>query len=67
MTNNRELYCPSCGSNRVTVTEETKYMINTLEHWCHSVKAYDEDAKVDCLVCNWQGIRAQLSTFQKGC
>lgn len=43
--NESELRCPSCGSNRVTVTEETMLMVNTLEHWCHSVKAHDSDAK----------------------
>ena len=62
MTNESELRCPSCGSNRVTVTEETKWMANTMEHWCHSVKAHDADAMADCLACRWQGIRAQLTT-----
>lgn len=62
MTNESELRCPSCDSNRVTVTEETKWMANTMEHWCHSVKAHDSDAKADCLACCWQGIRAQLTT-----
>ena len=61
MTNESELRCPSCGSNQVTVTEETKWMANTMEHWCHSVKAHDADARADCLACCWQGIRAQLT------
>lgn len=61
MTNESELRCPSCGSNQVTVTEETMFMVNTMEHWCHSVKAHDAAARADCLACHWQGIRAQLT------
>jgi len=64
MTDEQELRCPSCGSNRVTVAEETMFMVNTMEHWCHSVKAHDADAKADCLACRWQGIRAQLTAAQ---
>lgn len=60
MTNESELRCPSCGSNLVTVTEETMLMVNTLKHWCHIVKAHDADATTYCLNCRWQGIRAQL-------
>ena len=56
-----ELRCPSCGSNRVTVTEETMWLVNTMEHWCHSVKAQDGDAVADCLACRWHGTRAQLT------
>lgn len=56
------LKCPECGSERVTVMAETSYMVNTGEHWCHSVKTHDSDAKAGCLDCNWQGQRANLTT-----
>jgi transcription elongation factor Elf1 len=52
--------CPMCNSDRITVTEEHVIMINTLEHYCHSVKAHDSDAKVSCLECNWSGIKQDL-------
>lgn len=52
--------CPACGSDKVAVTEETKYMVNTLEHYCYSFKAHDEDAKVNCLYCEWEGKRKDL-------
>ncbi len=56
----KTLTCPNCGSDQVTVTEETKFMVNTLEHYCHSVKAHDSDAEVGCLACRWEGVRLQL-------
>ena len=55
------LTCPQCGSVQVTVTEETKWMVNTGEHYCHSVKAHDPDAKATCLTCGWEGRRDQLT------
>ena len=55
-----ELICPHCDSSKVTVTEEQKFMVNSLEHYCHSVKAHDLDAKADCLDCSWQGMRVDL-------
>lgn len=54
------LTCPACGSDKVTVTEEQKFMVNTLEHWCHSVKAHDDEAKAGCLDCHWSGHRGAL-------
>jgi hypothetical protein len=47
-----ELICPDCNSSNVTVTEEQMFMVNSLEHYCHSVKAHDSDTKADCLDCN---------------
>ena len=55
-----KLACPACASRGVTVTEETKWMVNTGAHYCHSVKAHDCDAKVECLDCGWAGERRQL-------
>lgn len=54
------LTCPQCDSENVAVTEETKWMVNTMEHYCHSVKAHDHDAKATCLHCRWEGQRSQL-------
>lgn len=45
----------------MTVTEETMWMVNTMEHWCNSVKAHDSDAKVACLKCDWDGARRDLT------
>lgn len=52
--------CPNCGSGDVAVTEETMFMVNTMEHYCHSVKAHDSDAKATCLDCQWRGRRDHL-------
>ena len=45
----------------MTVTEETMWMVNTGEHYCHSVKTQDPDAKATCLTCGWEGRLDQLS------
>ncbi len=54
------LVCPQCESNEVIVYEEHAIWANTFEHFCHSVKAHDDDAKARCLTCDWTGIRHQL-------
>lgn len=54
------LLCPTCGSDKVTTTAEQMFMANTGDHYCHSMKAHDSDAKAACLECKWHGIRAQL-------
>lgn len=54
------LTCPDCGSDQVIVHEERAVMANTFEHYCHSVKAHDPDAKASCLKCNWAGERQHL-------
>ena len=61
----QKLRCPECQSSKVAATEETKWMVNTMEHYCHSVKAHDSDAKVTCLKCRWEGQRHQLITKTK--
>lgn len=45
----KTLHCPNCDSENVAVTEETMFMVNTLDHYCNSVKAHDSDAKATCL------------------
>ena len=56
-----KLVCPECGSDQVTVTAEQSFMVNTGEHYCHSVKTHDPDAKARCLSCQWQGERHALA------
>jgi hypothetical protein len=55
-----ELICPYCDSNSVTVTEKQMFMVNSLEHYCNSVKSHDPNAEASCLDCQWQGIRSNL-------
>lgn len=52
--------CPECGSPEVTLTHEQSFMANTGEHYCHSVKTQDPDAKANCLNCWWLGRHDQL-------
>ena len=60
-----KLICPECGSDQVTVTAEQSFMVNTGEHYCHSVKTHDPDAKARCLSCQWQGERRALAAATK--
>ena len=41
MTREKQLRCPSCDSDRVTLTHEQKFMANTGEHYLHSVKTQE--------------------------
>lgn len=52
--------CPECDSKEVTATAEQMFMVNTGDHYCHSVKAHDCDAKSKCLSCGWRGQRGEL-------
>jgi transcription elongation factor Elf1 len=52
--------CPECNSGQLIVTTETSYILNTGAHYCHSVKAQDLNAVVQCLDCGWPGARAQI-------
>ena len=54
------LVCPKCESEQVVVTAEQQFMVNTDEHYCHSVKTQDTAAKVICLECWWECERIQL-------
>ena len=54
------LVCPECGSQEVAVTAEQMFMVNTGDHYCHSIKTYDGNAKATCLTCRWVGRRDQL-------
>ena len=57
------LICPECESEKVAVTAEQMWMVNTGDHYCHSVKAHDHDAKATCLHCRWKGERGALKTL----
>ena len=54
---NKTLVCPECNSLEVTVTAEQMFMVNTGDHYCHSVKTQDSDATATCLTCRWTGQR----------
>lgn len=54
------LMCPECASVLVVVTAEQMFDVNTGDHYCHSVKVQDPDAKALCRNCRWQGRRDQL-------
>ena len=56
--------CPECDSEEVVVTAEQMFMVNTGEHYCHSVKTQDNDAKVLCLACRWTGHRGALNIYE---
>ena len=59
-----KLTCPECGGEEVTLTHEQMFMANTLEHYCHSVKTQDPDAKATCLECRWIGRHDELEKHQ---
>lgn len=54
------LTCPKCGSDEVTVSHLQRFMANTGEHYCHSVKTHDANSEATCLGCQWIGRRDQL-------
>lgn len=58
------LTCPECSSEEVAVTAEQMFMVNSGDHYCHSVKTQDSDAKATCLSCRWTGKRHQLGAPQ---
>lgn len=54
------LICPECGSDKVTVSHLQRFMANTGEHYCHSVKTHDDNSEATCLNCHWRGQRRDL-------
>ena len=62
MNSNKDaaLCCPNCDSQQVAITAEQMFMVNTGDHYCHSVKTQDGDAKATCLDCQWEGQRQDL-------
>ena len=63
MSQEHKLSCPECHSEEVALTAEQKFMANTGEHYCHSVKTQDSDAKATCLACRWEGRHDQLEGY----
>lgn len=57
---NEELTCPQCGSASVASAHEQLFMVNTGDHYCHSVKPQDANARAVCLDCQWEGRREEL-------
>lgn len=60
------LRCLNCGSPHLLVYAETSYWANTGEHYCHSIKTHDPQAKVRCINCDWEGKRHQVETDKGG-
>lgn len=52
--------CPNYDSEQVTVGHLQTFMVNTGEHWCHSIKTHDSDSPATCLECWWEGERKDL-------
>jgi len=52
--------CPECGSDQVTTEHHQKFMVNTMEHYNHSMKTQDSDSPATCLSCDWKGQRKDL-------
>ena len=52
--------CPECGSDRVTTAHVQTFMVNTGEHYCHTVKPQDAASPAACLACRWEGERIDL-------
>jgi hypothetical protein len=54
------LRCPECDSDQVTVSHLQRFMANTGDHYCHSIKTHDVNSDATCLNCGWIGRRHQL-------
>ena len=55
-----KLTCPACGSDQVTTEHHQMFMVNTQEHYCHSMKTQDSNSPATCLDCCWEGERKDL-------
>ena len=54
------LTCPECGSILVATEHHQMFMVNTGDHYCHSMKPQDPDSPATCLACSWTGQRKDL-------
>jgi predicted RNA-binding Zn-ribbon protein involved in translation (DUF1610 family) len=52
--------CPDCGNDQVAAEHHQQFMVNTGEHYCHSMKTHDDDSPAACLNCGWTGKRVDL-------
>lgn len=65
MTNEPATYtCPKCGSTEVTLAHIQRFMANSGDHYCHSVKTQDPDSPAGCLGCDWSGEHRDLKGYQ---
>jgi predicted Zn-ribbon and HTH transcriptional regulator len=53
--------CPECESDKVTAEHQQMFMVNTGNHYCHSMKIQDPDSPATCLDCGWEGVRENLT------
>jgi hypothetical protein len=52
--------CPECNSDKLLVSEITKYEVNSGKHYCYSYKSHDSGAPCECLDCDWVGMQLDL-------
>lgn len=57
--------CPECGSTEVTTEHHQMFMVNSGDHYCHSMKTQDGDSPATCLGCRWKGERKDLIEVPK--
>ena len=60
MSENTNLKCPVCFSSEVASTDSQLIMVNTGEHYMHSVKARDVHSRTICISCGWSGVLRDL-------
>ena len=65
MMDNEILKCPECGGDNVAVAHVQLFMVNSGDHYCHSVKTTDANSEAVCLDCYWIGRRDQLVVANK--
>ena len=53
-------HCPECESDKVATEHHQMFMVNTGEHYCHSMKTHDADSPATCLACRWTGLNQDL-------
>jgi len=53
-------FCPECNSEKIYSRSETLWELNTYKIYCESVKPFDDDAKVECFECEWEGFKRDL-------
>ena len=62
------LTCPECGSDRVTTAHIQTFMVNTGEHFCHSVKTHDSDSSlIGHTTVKWRLLLTMLRVTEKHC
>lgn len=57
--------CPECGSTEVATEHHQMFMVNSGDHYCHSMKTQDSGSPATCLDCRWTGERKDLIEVPK--